>query len=161
MVSFLLNWRDIMKNKEVDQSVVSYLLLQLEPVEKACKLRRNLLAVSAVSCGAAAALSIAKAQIPVGTLFVNSAALSAALAIKTHVEYKNYKVSNDLLRDGKYEEFLEKHEETDNQIFRSACNLLSSELIKKEIKNSDIFSELAENKSVNTNIEEQQTQRSL
>lgn len=131
-----------MDNKKVSPATKTFLLMQLEPVEKSCKAQRNFFATAAVSAGAVGIFSFAMGQIPVGILFVSSAALGASLAIKKHSEYKRYKASNDLIRNDKFEEYVEKYSNSNNEIERSVCNLLSSELLKKEIKDSDIFAEL-------------------
>ena len=91
-----------MDNKKVSPATKTFLLMQLEPVEKSCKAQRNFFATAAVSAGAVGIFSFAMGQIPVGILFVSSAALGASLAIKKHSEYKRYKASNDLIRNDKF-----------------------------------------------------------
>ena len=143
-----------MDNKKVSPATKTFLLMQLEPVEKSCKAQRNFFATAAVSAGAVGIFSFAMGQIPVGILFVSSAALGASLAIKKHSEYKRYKASNDLIRNDKFEEYVEKYSNSNNEIERSVCNLLSSELLKKEIKDSDIFAELEDNPEKTTQTTE-------
>ena len=131
-----------MDNKKVSPATKTFLLMQLEPVEKYCKAQRNFFAAGAVMSGAVGVMSFAMSQVPFGVLFVSSAALDASLALKKHTEYKTYKASNDLIRNDQFAEYVEKYSNSNNQILRSASNLISFELLKKEIKDSDIFAEL-------------------
>ena len=133
-----------MENKKIAPETKAFLLAELEPVEKYCKAQRNFFAVGAVMSGAVGVMSFAMSQVPFGVLFVSSAALDASLALKKHTEYKTYKASNDLIRNDQFAEYVEKYSNSNNQIIRSASNLISFELLKKEIKDSDIFAELEE-----------------
>ena len=129
---------------EIDLETREFLLDQLGDFEKALKRQRNFNIAAAITSGVVGIGCLALKQIPVGILFLSSAVLSATCAVKNQKTYKFYKQSTDLIRAGKYEEYVEKYANSDNPILEAASNLLTHELSDEEINDSDIFPELAE-----------------
>ena len=130
---------------EIDLETREFLLDQLGDVEKTLKRQRNFNIAAAITNGVVGVGGFALKQIPIGILFLSSAALSATCAVKLHKDYKFYKKTTDLIRDGKYEEYVEKYANSGNPILEAASNLLAYKLSYEEIKDSSIFPELEDN----------------